>query len=181
MIQNEVNWLFQMTLVSIQLDQNFLYHSVQCRCYTFNGTHPFPCYKGSKTPFTSSHNLHWFGLRANHPIKKEHSSKQDSGDQVKHTSFTKRHTLRQSSFSYSNHGTQTRPTHLTSYRGTLSDYNIICLQDYNLDWTSQTMISGSESCAFPACLFHFNLDKSLLVCYLDNNCAGACRTPLMVI
>jgi hypothetical protein len=71
--------------------------------------------------------------------------------------------------------------HLASAVVHLSDYDFTWLRAYNLDWTSQTMISKSKSYAFLACLLHFDLDTSLLMQYLGNNYTGAYRNTHMMI
>jgi hypothetical protein len=63
--------------------------------------------------------------------------------------------------------------HLASAAVHLSDYDFTWLRDYNLDWASQTIISGSKSYTFLACLLYFDLEIPRLMQYLGNNYTGA--------
>jgi len=49
------------------------------------------------------------------------------------------------------------------------------LREYNPDWADQTHIPPDKQYAMLACLFHYDLDTSLLMRYLGNNYTGAYR------
>ena len=58
---------------------------------------------------------------------------------------------------------------------TLATYDFRWLQNTDTNWASQTKISEERRKAMMACLFHYNLDVSLLMRYLGENYTGAHR------
>ena len=65
--------------------------------------------------------------------------------------------------------------HLASSSVSLRQYDFRWLQSYNPDWASQTAIPPAKQYAMLACLFHYDLNTSLLMRYLGNNYTGAYR------
>ena len=65
--------------------------------------------------------------------------------------------------------------HLDTMRKRLANYDFTWLRNMDTTWAAQKSISRSKSMAMMACLFHYNLDVSLLMRYLGNNYVAAHR------
>ena len=65
--------------------------------------------------------------------------------------------------------------HMARMMDTLSHYVFRWIKNTVSEWASQTAISKETRKAMMACLFHYNLDMSLLVRYLGGNHTGAYR------
>ena len=65
--------------------------------------------------------------------------------------------------------------HLARMINILSTYDFRWLQDTDTNWAAQTEISEERRKAMMACLFHYNLDLSLLMRFLGGNYIGAHR------
>ena len=65
--------------------------------------------------------------------------------------------------------------HLDKARLHLSDYNFTWIRNFDTNWSHQTKIPAGLSTAMLACLFHYDLDVSLLMRYLGNNYTAAHR------
>ena len=63
-------------------------------------------------------------------------------------------------------GTNTLGEHLDSMRRALADYGFSWLQAIGPNYASQQKISDKKSLAMMACLFHYDMDVSLVVRYL---------------
>jgi hypothetical protein len=66
-------------------------------------------------------------------------------------------------------------SHLATSYISLRSLDFRSLQDYNPDQADQTHIPPNKQYAMLACLFHYDLDTSLLMRYLGNNYTGAHR------
>jgi hypothetical protein len=65
--------------------------------------------------------------------------------------------------------------HMARMIDTLSDYDFRWIKNTDKDWASQTAISEESRKAMMACLFHYDLDVSLLMRYLGGNYTGVYR------
>jgi hypothetical protein len=65
--------------------------------------------------------------------------------------------------------------HLSTSYISLRRYDFRFLQQYDPEWASQAVIPCAKQSAMLACLFHYDLNTSLLVRYLGNNYTGAYR------
>ena len=65
--------------------------------------------------------------------------------------------------------------HLDRMRIHLSTYDFRWIRDTDADWKDQVEISSDRSRAMLACLFHYDLDVSLLIRYLGRNYTAAHR------
>jgi hypothetical protein len=66
-------------------------------------------------------------------------------------------------------------SHLATSYVSLQSLDFRRLRDYNPDWADQTHIPPNKQYAMLACLFHYDLDTSLLMRYLGNNYTGVHR------
>ncbi len=66
-------------------------------------------------------------------------------------------------------------SHLATSYVSLRSLDFRGLRDYNPDWATQTHIPPLKQYAMLACLFHYDLDTSLLMRFLGNNYTGAHR------
>ena len=69
-------------------------------------------------------------------------------------------------------------TQLASSYVSLRSYDFCWIQDYDPAWASQTAIPPDKQYAMLDCLFHYDLDTSLLMHFLGNNYTGAYRESL---
>ena len=65
--------------------------------------------------------------------------------------------------------------HLARMMDTLSTYDFRWLRNTNPTWATQTTIPTERRKAMMACLFHYNMDVSLLMRFLGGNYTGAYR------
>ena len=65
--------------------------------------------------------------------------------------------------------------HLDKMRKNLATYDFCWIRNADKNWSTQTEISKNKSKAMLACLFHYNLDVSLLMRYLGQNYTAAHR------
>lgn len=65
--------------------------------------------------------------------------------------------------------------HLAATKVAYASYDFRWLREYNIDWDNQKVIDPAKQEAMTACLFHYNLDTSMLMRYLGNNYTGAYR------
>ena len=65
--------------------------------------------------------------------------------------------------------------HMARMIDTLSHYDFRWIQQTDTNWATQSSLSASRRKAMMACLFHYNLDVSLLMRYLGGNYTGAHR------
>lgn len=71
--------------------------------------------------------------------------------------------------------------HLDSMRQQLSNYDFTWIRNINECWEQQESIQVERSRAMLACLFHFNMDVSLLMRYLGNNYTAAHRNTTNIV
>lgn len=65
--------------------------------------------------------------------------------------------------------------HLDNMRIKLADYDFTSIRNINKDWAKQKKISKLKARQMLACLFHYDLDVSLLMRYLGNNYTASYR------
>ena len=65
--------------------------------------------------------------------------------------------------------------HMSQVSKSLAQYNFLWLQQTDTNWASQTAIPTLRRKAMMACLFHFNLDVSLVMRFLGGNYTAAHR------
>ena len=78
-------------------------------------------------------------------------------------------------------GTHALVKHLDKMRRALSTYDFRWIRNIDENWENQTEISSKKSLAMLACLFHYNLDVSLLMRYLGQNYTAAHRDVQHVV
>ena len=66
-------------------------------------------------------------------------------------------------------------SHLDIMRAQLSSYDFTWIRSIDTSYATQTKISKEKSRAMMACLFHYNLDVSLVMRYLGNNYTASHR------
>ncbi len=78
---------------------------------------------------------------------------------------------------------QTNPLvgHLDTMRRRLESYDFRWIRNMNKEWATQTSICHTKSIAMLACLFHYNLDVSLLMRYLGNNYTASHRNVQVIV
>lgn len=71
--------------------------------------------------------------------------------------------------------------HLDSTRAALANYDFRWIRNIDTNWASQCNISKEKSKAMLACLYHYDLDVSLLMRYLGHNYTGAHRDVQKIV